>query len=65
MPQHEHCPYDPADRASRCSACVAANNSLTPCVTGWLSEATGPRRAATSFVTVIKMDDARVRRRAA
>jgi len=65
MPRQEHCPYDPADRASRCHACVVANNSLTPCVTGWLNEATGSRRAAATFVTIVDLDSVRTWRRAA
>ena len=37
---NEPCPYDRADRASRCQGCVAANDSITPCVVAWLGERT-------------------------
>ena len=40
---NEPCPYDRADRASRCVSCVAANDSLTPCVVSWLESRVGAR----------------------
>jgi hypothetical protein len=49
---NEPCPYDRADRAGRCTSCVTANDSLTPCVVAWL----GSRVGATNNYPVRMMD---------
>ncbi len=62
---NEPCPYDRADRASRCNGCIAANNSITPCVVAWLGERTSATGRALNAVRLLSASEVRAELRKA
>ena len=50
------CPFDARNRASRCETCVAANDSVPPCVAAYLG---GPKAARAKVVSIHSLESAR------